>query len=82
MANFSTKLQQIGLLWFLALGLSAALVGAGRHWPDPLTLASGPIWTLLLLPPLAVALWLLGGWSLPPAGQGGQSVAPTQEQQR
>jgi hypothetical protein len=82
MANLPTKLQQIGLLWFLALGMSAALVAAGRRWPDPLTLASGPIWTLLLLPPLAMALWLLGGWSLPPAGQEGQSEAPTQEQQR
>jgi len=82
MPHPSSKLQQIGLLWFLALGLSAALVGAGQRWPDPLTLVSGPIWTLLLLPPLAMALWLLGGWSLPPAGQGGQSEAPTQEQQR
>jgi len=82
MPHPSSKLQQIGLLWFLALGLSAVLVGAGRRWPDPLTLASGPIWALLLFPPLAMALWLLGGWSVSPAGQGGQSEAPTQEQQR
>ena len=80
MANLATKVQQVGLLWFLALGVSAALVAAGRRWPDPLPLSSGPIWILLLLPPLAMALWLLRGWSLPPAGQGGQSEALTQEQ--
>ena len=80
MPNPASKIRQIALLWFLALGLSAALVGAGRHWPDPLSPTSGPIWTLLLLPPFAMALWLLAGWSLPPAGQVGQSEAPTQEQ--
>ena len=52
MPNLALKLRQIGLLWFLALGVSAALVGAGRRWPDSLTPASGTIWTLLLLPPL------------------------------
>ena len=43
MPNLALKLRQIGLLWFLALGVSAALVGAGRRWPDSLTPASGPI---------------------------------------
>jgi hypothetical protein len=81
MPNPATKLRQIGLLWFLALGLSAVLVGAGRHWPASLPLTSGPIWTLLLLPPLAMALWLLGRWSLPAPGQEGQSEAITHEQQ-
>ena len=80
MANLATKVQQVGLLWFLALGVSAALVGAGRRWPDPLPPSAGTIWILLLLPPLAMALWLLRGWSVPPAGQGGQSEALTQEQ--
>jgi hypothetical protein len=81
MPNLTLKLRQIGLLWFLALGLSAALVAAGRRWPDSLTPASGPIWTLLLLPPLAMALWLLGRWTLPASGQEGQSEAIPHEQQ-
>ena len=81
MPNPATKLRQIGLLWFLALGLSAALVGAGRRWPDPLVPASGPIWILLLLPPLAMALWLLWRWTLPAPGQEGQSEAISHEQQ-
>ena len=81
MPNLALKLRQIGLLWFLALGVSAALVVAGRSWPDSLTPASGPIWTLLLLPPLAMALWLLGHWTLPAPGQEGQSEAIPPEQQ-
>ena len=81
MPNLALKLRQIALLWLLALGLSAALVGAGRRWPDSLTPASGPIWTLLLLPPLAMALWLLGRWTLPAPGQEGQSEAIPHEQQ-
>jgi len=80
MPTLALKLRQIGLLWFLALGLSAALVGAGRRWPDSLTPASGPIWMLLLLPPLAMALWLLGRWTLPAPGQEGQSEAIPHEQ--
>lgn len=80
MPNLALKLRQIGLLWFLSLGVSAALVGAGRRWPDSLTPASGPIWTLLLLPPLAMALWLLGRWTLPAPGQEGQSEAIPHEQ--
>jgi hypothetical protein len=55
-------------------------VGAGRRWPDSLTPASGTIWTLLLLPPLAMALWLLGRWTLPAPGQEGQSEAIPHEQ--
>ena len=81
MSNPATKLRQIGLLWLLALGLSAALVGAGRRWPDPLPPASLPIWTLLLLPPLAMALWLVGRWTLPAPGQEGESKPIPHEQQ-
>jgi len=81
MPNPALKLQQIGLLWFLALGLSAALVSAGRRWPDSLTPGSGPIWTLLLLPPVAMALWLLGRWTLPDPGQEGESELSPHEQQ-
>lgn len=76
------KLRLLALLWSLALLLSAALVAAGRHWPVPLTPRPLPIWCLLALPPLLTGLWLLGGWSLPPAGEGGQSESSKQEQQR
>ena len=81
MPNLASKLRQIGLLWLLALGMSAALVVAGRRWPDPLSAAAGPIWTLLLLPPLAMALWLLGRWTLPAPGQEGESEAIPHNQQ-
>jgi hypothetical protein len=74
------KLQQMGLLWILALVGSAALVLAGRRWSAPLVPHALPVWALLLLPPLVTLLWLLSQWSLPPAGQGGQSEASNQEQ--
>ena len=46
-------------LWLLALALSALLVAAGRHWPEPLQPDGRLVWPLLLLPPalLAFALW-------------------------
>ncbi len=46
-------------LWLLALGLSALLVMAGRHWPAPLSPDGRLVWALLLLPPalLALVLW-------------------------
>lgn len=76
------KIRGMALLWLLALGLSAALAVAGRRWSDPLIPQPLLVWSLLLAPPLATAAWLLRGWSLPPAGQGGQSEASNQEQQR
>ena len=83
MAGFDpSKLRGMALLWTLALGLSAALVASGRRWPDALNPQPLLVWSLLLLPPLATAAWLWRGWSLPVAGQGGQSEASTQEQQR
>jgi len=77
----TSKLRQIGLLWVLALGLSALLVAAGRHWPAPPIASQSLVWTLLLLPPLAMGLWLLGRWTLPIPGQEGQSEATSHEQQ-
>jgi hypothetical protein len=77
-----SKLGAMALLWTLALGLSAALVASGRRWPDSLNPQPLLVWSLLLLPPLATAVWLWRGWSLANAGQGGQSEAPNQEQQR
>jgi len=69
-------------LWLLALAGSAALVLAGRRWPEPLVPHGPLVWLLLLLPPLATLLWLLGHWSIEPGGQGGQSEASNQEQRR
>ena len=83
MAGFDpSKLRGMALLWTLALGLSAALATAGRRWSDPLIPQPLLVWSLLLLLPLATGAWLLRGWSLPPAGQGGQSETSNQEQQR
>lgn len=76
------KGRSLALVWGLSLVLSAALVAAGRRWPEPLTPRSLPVWCLLLLPPLATGLWLLRGWRLSPDGEGGQSEASNQEQQR
>ena len=81
MANPLSKFRQMALLWFLALGLSAALVAAGRRWPTSLTPAPELVWSLLLVPPLAMLLGLLGRWSLPPSGQEGQSEASPWKQQ-
>ena len=81
-ASDPPKVRVMALLWLLALGLSAALAVAGRRWSNPLVPEPLLVWSLLLAPPLATAAWLLWGWSLPSAGQGGQSEASNQEQQR
>ena len=51
------KWRQVAWLWLLALGFSALLVAAGRHWPQP----------------LVITPWLAARWSLPPGGEGGES---------
>ncbi|MFN9624194.1 MAG: hypothetical protein ACK587_15395 [Cyanobacteriota bacterium] len=63
------KWRQLALVWLLALGLSALLVGAGRRWPEPLPLHAGWIWALLLLLPLATLLALLARWRLDEEGE-------------
>jgi hypothetical protein len=62
-------------VWSLALALSVVLAAAGERWPEPLPIRPALVWALVLLPPLAMALVLLAGWSapLPPSGQGGES---------
>jgi hypothetical protein len=62
-------------VWSLALALSAVLAAAAERWPEPLPILSAVVWGLVLLPPLAMALVLLAGWSLPSPspGQGGES---------
>lgn len=54
-------------VWSLALALSAVLAAAAERWPEPLPIRPALVWALVLLPPLAMALVLLAGWSLPPA---------------
>ena len=65
------KIRAIARLWALALALSAALVAAGERWSTPLPIRGDWAAALVLLPPLAMALWLLGRWALP--GEGGES---------
>lgn len=74
------KLRQVGRLWALALLLSTLLAAAGERWPQPLPVRGDLVWALVLLPPLVTLLWLLRGWSLPVAGQGGESGADAAEQ--
>ncbi len=65
------KIRAVARLWALALALSAALVAAGEHWSAPPPIRGDWVAALVLLPPLAMALWLLGRWALP--GEGGES---------
>ena len=67
------KWRQVAWLWLLALGFSALLVAAGRHWPQPLVITPWLVWLLVLGPPAVMALWLAARWSLPPGGEGGES---------
>jgi hypothetical protein len=81
-----SKGREVARLWTLALGLSALMVAAGQHWPQPLPIRPGLALALVLLPPLAMALQLLGRWNLPDDGEGGaphhaaESVGPAREQ--
>ncbi|MFM7267029.1 MAG: hypothetical protein ACKOZT_00365 [Cyanobium sp.] len=75
------KFRSLALVWGLSLLLSALLAAAGRRWSEPLTPQALTVWSLLLLPPLLTGLWLLRGWRLSAAGDGGQSETPNQEQQ-
>ena len=72
------KLRTLLCSWALALALSAALVAAGERWPQPLAIQPAVAWSLVLLPPLLMAVLLLwrwprlqpGGW---PSGEGRES---------
>lgn len=75
------KLRAVTALWAAALALSAALAAAGRRWPDPLPIRADVVAALLLLPPLVVALALLGRWRLPAAVQGAESAPSSEDTQ-
>ncbi|MEX0588604.1 MAG: hypothetical protein WD136_05040 [Cyanobium sp.] len=61
----STKLGGVARIWALALAISALLAAAGERWPAALPPQAGLVWLLVLLPPLAVGLWILSRWRLP-----------------
>jgi hypothetical protein len=65
------KIRAVARLWALALALSAVLAAAGERWSAPLPIRGDVVVALLLVPPLAMALWLVGRWVLP--GEGGES---------
>jgi hypothetical protein len=75
------KLLQVARLWAVALALSALLVAAGQHWPQPPPIDATAVLALVLLPPLAQALLLLARWGLPGDGREGESPTPAQERQ-
>ncbi len=77
----SSKLQQVGALWSLALVLSVLVVAAGDRWPGPLPIQPPLVAGLLLGPPLLMALWLLVRWRLPAPDQGGGSLQGTESVQ-
>ena len=62
----SSKAQAMLTLWGLALGVSALLVAAGAHWPEPLQPRGPVLLGLLFGLPLLTALWLLRRWRLEP----------------
>jgi hypothetical protein len=66
-----SKIRAVARLWALALALSAALAAAGERWSAPLPIRGDWVAALVLLPPLAMALWLLVPWA--PPGEGGES---------
>jgi hypothetical protein len=76
-----TKLLILAGLWGAALALSAALVAAGRRWPEPLPIRSDAVLALLLLLPLLVALALAARWRLPAAGHGAESAPSSNDRQ-
>ena len=62
-------LRSVLPLWLLALGVSAALVASGQHWPQTLRVQPVLVWGLVLVPPGLMALWLLVQWRTPGEGE-------------
>ena len=65
----TSKLRSLALTWLLALGLSAALVAAGRRWPQTLPIHAISVWIGLFLLPLVALLVLWARWSVPDSGE-------------
>ena len=62
-------LRSVLPLWLLALGVSAALVASGQHWPETLVVQPVLVWGLVLVPPGLMALWLVAQWRTPGEGE-------------
>jgi hypothetical protein len=77
------KLRALLRSWALALAVSAALVAAGDRWPESLAINPPLVWTLVLLPPVLMAVVLVLRWRLPPeqtaSGEGRESSDCAQE---
>ncbi|MEB3275681.1 MAG: hypothetical protein VKM92_01830 [Cyanobacteriota bacterium] len=61
-------LRDLLRFWALSLMLSVLLVAAGERWPQPLPVQPWPVVALVLVPPLAMLVWLALHWSLPDDG--------------
>ena len=62
-------LRSVLPLLLLALGVSAALVASGQHWPQTLVVQPVLVWGLVLVPPGLMALWLVAQWRTPGEGE-------------
>ncbi|MBC1260403.1 hypothetical protein FQK07_03810 [Synechococcus sp. BSF8S] len=71
----AAKFPSLLLGWTVAFLISALLVSAGRHWPDPLPVVAWQVWVLVLTPPLLMGAWIASRWGRVPAvaaGPGGE----------
>jgi hypothetical protein len=68
-APVPSKARSVLRLWALALAGSVLLVASGERWPEPLAVQPAVVWSLLLVPPALVALWLLIQWRNPGEGE-------------
>ncbi|MCP9927072.1 hypothetical protein KBY90_04205 [Cyanobium sp. CH-040] len=81
-AGAAAVVRPVLRLWALALALSSVLAAAGGRWPRPLVPDAALVWSLVLGPPLLMALWLAATWRLHPqaaAGDRGESSDRIQE---
>ncbi len=83
----ATRPVPLLVTWGAALLVSALLVGAGLRWQEPLPLLPWLVWSLILLPPALMGLWLASRWralaslgASPATGEEGESSESTHTQ--
>ena len=54
--------------------LQNLLVAAGHHWPETPPIRPGLALALVLLPPLAMGMWLWRNWDVSPGTPGDQNL--------